>query len=296
MSIGNRQIESFGLGTRRWGDFYHRSMTISWPVFVLDAFIAFLALNILFATIYWFGGAPISNVHAGAFADYVYFSIETIASVGYGDMHPQTAFGHIVASIETFVGLFAVALMTGLIFARFSRPRARILFADKMVVGRQDGHKMLMVRVANARHNNISDASARLWLSLTRTTREGRSFRGFHELPLVRRESPLFILTWTLLHIIDKNSPLYGMNHEQLEMMEANFILSISGTDETAVQTVRARRVYDLHQVFWGHQYVDLLENSPDDRLRINYTKFHETERDASAVDPSATDVPREQD
>ena len=158
-----------------------------------------------------------SNVPGGAYIDYLYFSIETLSTAGYGDMHPQTHYGHFVAAVELFTGIFSMSLMTGLIFARFSRPNARLLFADYPVISSHDGKPTLMVRFANERHNVIGNATARLWLLRNEVSLEGRSFRRFYELPLVRNEHPAFALSWTLYHVLDAQSPLYGLNADDLD-------------------------------------------------------------------------------
>src|SRR5581483_4436568 len=135
------------------------------------------------------GNNPIANAVPGRFLDLLYFSIETLATVGYGDMHPQTDYGHLVATVEIFTGMSFLAVMTGLVFARFSRPRARFVFARNPIVGQHEGLPTLMIRVANARHNTISGAIARLWLIRAQTTPEGQIFRRYHELDLQRNEN-----------------------------------------------------------------------------------------------------------
>ena len=152
-----------------------------------------------------------------------YFSIETLATVGYGDMHPQTNYGHLVATIEIFTGMCLLAVMTGLIFARFSRPRARFIFAEHPVVTVQQGEPTLMIRVANARNNTISQATARLWLFRLERMAEGHQLRRYHELKLDRSEHPMFSLSWTLFHAIDETSPLYGLTEHDLAAVEARF-------------------------------------------------------------------------
>jgi inward rectifier potassium channel len=174
--VGHREIETLGLSQGFWTDLYHRSMTVYWPVFFGSAALLFVVLNAIFACLYALGPQPIAN--AGRPLDYFYFSIETLATVGYGDMHPQTDYGHLVATVEIFTGMVFLAVMTGLIFARFSRPRARFLFAKHPVVATRDGQSTLMIRMANARHNTISRATARLWLLRIETSMEGDQFRA----------------------------------------------------------------------------------------------------------------------
>src|ERR1700734_4544025 len=194
-------------------------MTIYWPMFFGSAAAIFVFLNAMFAFVFWLGDKPIANVspELPLPLSLFYFSIETLAPVGYGDMHPQTNYGHLIATIEIFTGMSFLAVMTGLIFARFSRPRSRFVFADHPVVTVHQGQPTLMMRVANARNNTISQATARLWLFRLEYTAEGHQLRRFHELKLERQEHPMFALSWTLLHKIDENSALFGVSAEELD-------------------------------------------------------------------------------
>src|ERR1700742_4517228 len=193
--FGSREIVTEGLQLSFWADISHRCMTATWPSFIAGAMVVFVTFNALFAALYWTGNDPISNVPHKAYIDYLYFSIETLSTAGYGDMHPQTHYGHFVAAVELFTGIFSMSLMTGLIFARFSRPKARLLFADHPVVTSHEGKPTLMLRLANERHNIISNASAKLWLFKNIVSMEGHPTRRFYELSLLRNESPAFALS-----------------------------------------------------------------------------------------------------
>lgn len=275
--FGDREVITEGLHLNFWADISHRCMTASWPAFIGGAALVFIGFNAIFAFFYWIGNQPVSNVAGGAYIDYLYFSIETLSTAGYGDMHPQTHYGHFIATVELFTGIFSMSLMTGLIFARFSRPNARLLFADHPVISSHEGKPTLMVRFANERHNIIGNASARLWLLKNVVSLEGRSFRRFYELPLVRSEHPALALSWTLYHVLDEESPLYGLNADDLEASNVSLVVVVSGYDVVAAQTVHARRSYDHPDVRFGHRYVDILDTSEDGRLRVDYGRFHET-------------------
>jgi inward rectifier potassium channel len=277
VQLGGREIITEGLHLNFWADISHRCMTASWPAFISGAALVFIAFNAVFASFYWIGDQPISNVPGGAYIDYLYFSIETLSTAGYGDMHPQTHYGHFIATVELFTGIFSMSLMTGLIFARFSRPNARLLFADNPVISSHEGKPTLMVRLANERHNIISNATARLWLFKNVVSVEGQSFRRFYELPLVRNESPALALSWTLYHVLDELSPLYGLNAEDLEASGVSLVLVVSGYDVVAAQTVHARKLYDHADIRFGHRYADILGTAEDGRLRIDYGRFHQT-------------------
>src|SRR4029077_3599386 len=191
-------------------------MTASWPAFIAGAALVFVAFNAVFASFYWIGNQPISNVPGGAYIDYLYFSIETLSTAGSGDMHPQTHYGHFIATVELFTGIFSMSLMTGLIFARFSRPQARLLFANNPVICDYEGLPTLMVRLANERQNLIGNATARLWMFKDIVTAEGHSLRRFYELPFQRSQSPALALSWTLHHGLDETSLLHGTSAERL--------------------------------------------------------------------------------
>jgi inward rectifier potassium channel len=275
--LGGREVIAEGLHLSFWADISHRCMTASWPAFIAGAALVFVAFNAVFALFYWIGNQPIANVPTGAYIDYLYFSIETLSTAGYGDMHPQNHYGHFISAVELFTGIFSMSLMTGLIFARFARPNARLLFADHPVISSHDGKPTLMVRFANERHNIIGNATARLWLLRNEMSMEGVSFRRFYELPLVRSEHPALALSWTLYHVIDEESPLYGLDANDLEASAVSLVVVVSGYDVVAAQTVHARRPYDHSDIRFGHRYADILDTSEDGRIRIDYARFHET-------------------
>ncbi|HVB89127.1 MAG TPA: ion channel [Beijerinckiaceae bacterium] len=277
VTIGNRRVLTKGLEAPVFGDLYHRAMTVSWPVFFGSFAIAFLALNVMFALIYRLGANPIANARPGSLTDLFFFSIETLATVGYGDMHPQTFFGHSVATVEIFTGMSGIAVVTGLVFSRFSRPRARLIFAAHPIIGPNNGRTCLMLRMANARHNLISEAMAQLWIILEEEFADGGRFRRFHELPLERAQNPVFALSWTLFHVIDESSLLHGLGPAELEGADAGFVVTFSGLDENSGQRVNARHIYAHGDLRWGHAYVDVLGSTDDGFAKIDYTKFHDT-------------------
>ena len=201
-------------------------------------------------------------------------------------MHPQTNYGHFIATIEIFTGMCFLAVMTGLIFARFSRPRARFIFAENPVVTVHQRQPTLMIRVANARNNTISQATARLWLFRLEKTIEGHQLRRYHELLLDRREHPMFTLSWTVFHTIDETSPLYRMTEEDFLATEAAFALNVSGVDDSSAQHLYARALYSHRDIRWNHRYRDITSFSADGRMLIDYSKFHQVTPDAPS--PSA--------
>jgi inward rectifier potassium channel len=279
--IGGREIVAEGLRLSFWADISHRCMTATWPSFIAGAAGVFLVFNAAFALVYWLGywlgDDPISNIGSKAYIDYFYFSIETLSTAGYGDMHPQTHYGHFVAAVELFTGIFSMSLMTGLIFARFSRPSARLLFANNPVISPHEGVPTLMLRFANERHNIIGNATARLWMFKNIVTTEGQPFRRFYELPLLRHEHPALALSWTLQHALDESSPLHGLSPEDFAADDISLVVVVSGYDVVAAQTVHARKSYDHPAIRFGHRYVDVLSTFADGRVKIDYGRFHDT-------------------
>jgi inward rectifier potassium channel len=274
LRFGHREIETLGLSQGFWGDLYHRSMTVYWPVFFGSAAAIFVALNAVFGFLYSLGHEPIANAAENGPLAYFYFSIETLATVGYGDMHPQTNYGHLIATIEIFTGMSFLAVMTGLIFARFSRPRARFVFAKEVVITRHDGRPTLMIRLANARHNTVSRASARLWIIRAERTKEGDQLRRFYELKLDRSEHPMFVLSWMLFHVIDKDSPLHGVTASDLAEGDALLVLNVGGLDDSSAQQLYARHIYSWRDIRWHYRYKDIASVSPQGRFLLDYTKF----------------------
>jgi inward rectifier potassium channel len=275
--LGSREIITEGLYLSFWTDISHRCMTASWPGFIGGAAAVFVVFNAVFAALYWIGDQPISSVPGGAYIDYLYFSIETLSTAGYGDMHPQTHYGHFIAAVELFTGIFSMSLMTGLIFARFSRPHARLMFADNPVISSHEGKLTLMLRLANERHNIISNATARVWVFKDMVSMEGQSFRRFYELALIRNDSPALALSWTLFHVLDEESPLYGLDADSLAAANVSLVVVVSGYDVVAAQTVHARKSYNHPEIRFGHRYAEILGTTEDGRLRVDYGMFHQT-------------------
>jgi inward rectifier potassium channel len=277
IAFGDREIVTEGLHLGFWADISHRSMTASWQSFIAGVVLVFIVLNAAFGLLYWIGDQPVSNVARNDYLDYVYFSIETLSTAGYGDMHPQTHYGHFVSAVELLTGIFSMSVMTGLIFARFSRPRARLLFANNAVIATQDGKPTLMVRFANERHNIIGNATARLWLLRNTTTKEGQTIRRFNELSLLKNEHPALALSWTLYHVLDEQSELFNLGADDFKAAGIALVVVVSGYDIVAAQTIHARKSYDHTNIRFGQRYADILENLDDRRIRIDYSKFHDT-------------------
>ena len=281
ITMGGRDVVTFGLEQKFLQDIYYYAMTSSWPMFFTAVAGVFLLFNALFACMYMLGQNPIANMTPDNFLGAFFFSVETLATVGYGDMHPQTVYAHVIATAEIFVGMASVALITGVMFARFSRPRSSVVFAEAPVSHVAEGRRLLMIRMANARMNTISEASAKLRLLRDETSLEMGNFRKIYDLKLERDQHPIFVLGWTVIHVIDESSPLYECNPDSLKASNAAIILSIEGMDDTTSQTQRARHYYPCSKIRWNHRYVDILSNQGS-TPHLHYSRFHDSEEVAA--------------
>jgi len=282
--VGKREVLTSGLAPSFWNDVYFSAMTATWPGFLGSLAATFVLLNGCFAFLYSLVPDSVANT-GGRLENLFFFSVETLTTVGYGEFFPQSIYGHIVVSVETFAGLFFTASMLGLIFARLSRPRARLLFAKNLIVGPYEGRRTLFARVANERLNVISSANARLWMLISEVTAEGVRFRRFAELKLLRSENPSFVLSWTVLHVIDEASPLHGKTAKELAEQDAFFILNVTGQDDTSMQTVQSRETYGAADLRWDHRFVDILSVTEDGMNLLDYDLLHAIEPIATAVD-----------
>jgi inward rectifier potassium channel len=274
ITIGESSFVKLGLPRHDWGDIYHALLTLSWPRFLVLACGFFVLANAAFALAYLAQDGGIENARNGSFADAFFFSVETMATVGYGAMHPVTLYSHMVSTAEILAGMLGIAMMTGLMFARFSRPTARVIFSRTATVHPVNGIPTLTVRAANRRHNSILQATVRATLLRHEATAEGQAFRRFHDLKLVRDSTPVFALSLSVMHPIDGDSPLHGVEPERLGDMA--LVVSLSGFDETSSQTVHARQFYYAKDIHWGKQFADIMLTLPDGRQVIDFTRFHD--------------------
>ncbi|MGO8739663.1 ion channel [Rhodoblastus sp.] len=284
--IGDREFLTRGLDQSFWTDAFHNSMSISWPAFFAGYALYFLTMNLLFALLFWLGGDAIANARPGSLLDLFFFSIETLATVGYGDMHPQTLYGHSIATLEIFIGMSTLAVFTGLIFARFSRPRARVIFADCLTLARHDGRPTLMARFVNARRSSVNEARAEIWMVYSDATVEGVGYRRFRQLALKQARNPIFAFSWMLFHVVDENSPIFGKGAEELEAMDAFFVVNFVGLDDVSGQNVHVRKSYAWRDIKMGEIFADILILGEDRVPRIDYRQLNVTEpQDAGAED-----------
>jgi inward rectifier potassium channel len=267
---------------RQWRDVYHRLLTLTWPRFFLVVAAWYVAINIGFALLYLLEpGAIGGGREPDRFEDAFFFSVQTIATIGYGVLNPATLYANLVMTVETVSGLIVFAVVTGLVFARLSRPTARILFSDVAVVTRHNGMPTLMFRCANQRLNQILEAHVSVNVLRDEVSAEGRKLRRFHTLPLIRDNTPVFALSWTVMHPLDETSPLHGLTHQDMLDEGLEVIVVIGGVDETFVQPIQARHSYLATEILWDHGFSDVLLELDDGRPAIDYDRFHDTHPDA---------------
>ncbi|HXY57104.1 MAG TPA: ion channel [Methylocystis sp.] len=261
------------------GDLYHALIRMSWPAFIGLFLLTFFVFNLAFAACYALddGGlnvAPAEDLPRFAIA--FFFSVHTVATVGYGNIYPLDLFTNVVVVIEITFGLLFFALSSGLMFARFSRPTARVLFSDVAVVRQWAGAPTLLLRAANQRQNFIFEANVRCSL-LRLETIEGGEMRRFYDLKLERAATPVFSLSWTIMHRIDEDSPLRGVTQETFEEAGYEIILSLTGVDSSVSQPIHARAAYGPGEVLWDREFVDVLSTDDSGRPVIDYRRFHDT-------------------
>jgi inward rectifier potassium channel len=271
------QLQGFRTVAGLRPDLYHRLLTARWITFFAVMAAAYVLFNLGFALLYRLQPGSIANAGPDSFADSFFFSVQTMATIGYGDMRPATLYANLLVSVEVLLGLAGFALATGIIFARFSRPTARVMFSKVAVVTRHEGKPTLMFRAANQRLNRIIEAQVNVNLARNEVTVEGVAMRRFYELKLERARSPLFVLTWTVMHVIDEASPLHGAGRDSLMREGAEIIVAIAGIDETLSQTIHARHLYAAEDIQWGRRLADILGQTASGTTVFDYARFHDT-------------------
>jgi inward rectifier potassium channel len=270
------------VGRRRWGirDAYHWLLGAPWWLDVSLITATFLTANLVFACAYLVMGG-VANARPGSFADAFFFSVQTMGTIGYGEMHPVSMAANLLVTCEAVFGLLLTALATGLVFAKFSSVRPRVVFGRRAVITPLDGVPTLMVRVGNERGNYIAEVQVRLVLMRTEQTREGRTLYRMRDLVPVRSRSPAFSRGLTVMHTIDDSSPLSGATAASLRSSDAEIIVTLVGIDGTTGQYVHARSSYLDDEILFDHHFADLVTELPDGRIQLDLRQFNEVEPDA---------------
>jgi inward rectifier potassium channel len=256
-------------------DFYHALLQFSWPMTMAFIALGYGTVNLLFALAYYATGG-IQGSRPGSLADAFYFSVETMGTIGYGSMYPATDAANVMMVIQSTVSLVLTALATGLVFAKFSRPTARVLFSRCLALSPMNGVPTLSFRIGNQRRNRIVEAQLRVAFVRTERTLEGKDFYRTSDVKLVRDRLQLQ-RSWNVMHVIDETSPLYGATPASLEADGAEILVSVTGLDDTWMQTVHATHRYAASQIAWGYRMADVLSEQGT-IVTLDLTKFHELE------------------
>ncbi len=273
---GSRAPLIVGRDRSPFADIYHRALAL--PLLGILGLMGatFLVLNLIFAGLYLADAGGIAAMTPGDFPSAFFFSVETFGTIGYGHWYPQSVASNLVMTVETFVGLVYVAVSTGMVFARVSRPVSRVDFSKVAVIHEFEGVPTLMFRAANKRANNILEAEVMVSLARDAQTSEGILLRRFEELKVARSRTPLFALSWTIMHPIDDQSPLRNATQHSLRAEHAEIIVVLSGTDDRYAQRVHARHSYDASEVIWDRRFADILSFGEDGRRTVDYGRFHD--------------------
>ena len=274
---GQRIAVVKGQDNGRFMDFYHNILIASWPWFFAQLAAAFVVVNLVFAMFYVIDRNGIINARPGSYLDAFFFSVQTLGTLGYGVMAPRTLYTHLLVTVESFTGILTIALFTGIIFARFSRPFARVVFSKIAVVTPFDGVPTLMFRTANQRGEAIMDASVVVTLARQHTTLEGVTMRRFQELKLMRSNNSLFALSWTVMHPIDQDSPLYGLTPEDMDEQDMEIIVMLNGLDEILADHIYARHAYWADEIVFNRRFVDVISVTQAGHRLVDLTRFHDT-------------------
>lgn len=276
MATTDYEIKVLGASRTPLRDFYYGLMRLTWLQAILAIAVAYLGLNALFAFGFYFIGG-IDHARPDSWLDAFFFSVQTMGTIGYGAMAPSSNAANALVVFESVVSLIFTALSTGLIFAKFSLPTARVMFTREATISPMDGVPTLAFRLGNQRANRIVEAQVRVVLTRTETTKEGKTFYRSFDLKLARERLVSLSRSWTVLHVIDEKSPLYGETAETLAKKEAELMVSILGTDDLWMQSVHASHRYMHDEIIWGKRHADVLSEVGDDVI-LDLNKFHDLE------------------
>jgi inward rectifier potassium channel len=273
---GRFEFYKLNADEREIRDLYHWLLRLSWPQFSAFILTIYLAVNLAFSLFYYAGRPCIAG--SDSFSDDFFFSVETLATVGYGHLYPDSLYGHLVATAEIMIGMFGMAVITGLIFIRFSRPTARLVFSRNLVISPFDGQAALMMRVANLRHHAMAEAEFRMMLIRSETIQEGESVRRFYPLALQFDRLITFPVALTIRHLIDEKSPFYGQTAADLEKCDARILTSIVCIDTVIPAPVQSQQDYSWRDIHFGMRFVEIYTDLDDHSMVVDYGRLHEIE------------------
>ena len=272
------QVRIVGGRRRLLNDVYYSMVQAPWWRLVLAIFVTYVVVNVLFALVYAFTGG-IEGARAGSLSDAFYFSVQTMATIGYGAMHPTTHLANVLVTLEAILGLLGFAMATGVLFAKFARPSAQLVFSNVAVVTAREGKRTLMFRVGNERQNHVVEATVKVSLVRDEITLEGERVRRWYELPVVRQTSPVFALTWTVMHVLDADSRLFGATNDTMRADRTEIVVTLVGLDATLSAMIHARHSYTFDEVVFDARFVDIMSLGDEGQRVIDFSRFHDVER-----------------
>lgn len=280
---GSFNVHRKGLSFLRSQNTYHSLLTMSWVKFFIILSLSYFIVNAIFACGYVLCGSDaIEGIHpqniADEFLQDFFFSVQTVSTIGYGTASPHGLAANILVTFEALAGLLGFALATGLLFARFSRPNARIVYSHHAVIAPYRGITAFEFRIANERSNELFEVHCTLTLSRVERDTQGNTMRKFYPLSLERNQVVFFPLHWVIVHPIDEQSPLYGETETSLKASDGEFLILLTAFDETFSQTVHSRSSYKYHEVRWGAKFADMFHSSDDEGVTIDLRRIHNIE------------------
>lgn len=277
VQVGEFRFHKVNLASRKWRDLYNWILSLTWSQFALFLAVVYLVVNAIFAGLYTIGDG-IEGMPPHSFLDAFFFSTETLATVGYGHMYPRTLYAHIVSTVEIVDGMFFLAMMTGIIFVRFSRPRPGIEFSNTLVIAPFKGQPTLMLRVANLRDRSLVEAEFRIMFMRDEPIENDEQFRHFYMLKLHFDRVISFPAALTLRHAIDTSSPLFGETLETLAASGARFVASVNAIETVIPAPVQTQREYSWRDVRFNQRFVDMYTFREEGQITADYARLHETE------------------
>jgi inward rectifier potassium channel len=269
------RVKKLGITDSFFGDVYHSLLAAKWSTFVFLFFVGYTLINGFFASLYFFSGENLINVDPNSYWEAFVFSFQTSAGIGYGKFLPKTNLAHAIVLFDSLSGMLFVALATGLAFGKFSRPSAMVMFSHNILVNKRNGRNTLLFRLANSRDSQIVDANIKVSITINEVTEEGDRMRRPYDLNLIRSDSPLFALSWTVMHEIDETSPLNKLTKEQMQSEETVFIITLHGIDDVFSQMVYARHAYFGSNLIFDRYFEDVMGVDSREDSYVDYSKFN---------------------
>ena len=276
---GSFNVERTGLSFFQSLNLYHALLTMSWTRFYLTLLVSYIGINILFALAFVLCGPDGLDGFegigtAGSLLEAFFFSVQTFTTVGYGAVHPANLAANVIATIDAFTGLTGFALATGLLFARFSRPTAKIIYSTHGLIAPYRGINAFMFRIVNQRKSQLLNVEIQLLFTRLKM-KNGERHREYHQLRLERESIVFFPLHWTIVHPIDEESPLYGLTEEDFHRSHSEFLILLAATDDTFAQTVHSRSSYRHDEVIWNARFSDPFQVHEDGSIQVDMRRFH---------------------